>query len=251
MWSPLTCESFEPIEFQIFFLYLPIGSLWLETSATALRGPYVILEAHRGHMLSRLTLDVSKYFNEHQADYKMTDEHSMNFGDRYWVKTRWNFQAWWKPAEISRPGENLEKCSKPCELSKLGENLVNFQNLVKTWWFLCGEHEEVFYRFQIRQIQCFEPTFWWTLCVFMVKMDPKCHWTKTWWNPVKTWWKLFENLMQQGENKMKPTNPNADMNVDKQRQYLFVAFPANSLVRQPEFTHWGDTLVRHSHLTFL
>ena len=50
------------------------------------------------------------------------------------------------------------------------------------------------------------------------------------------------------KNKMKPTNPNADTYVDKQRQYLFVAFPANSLVRQPEFTHWGDTLVRHSHL---
>ena len=36
MWSPLT---FEPIE----FLFFPIGSLWLETSATALCGPYVTI----------------------------------------------------------------------------------------------------------------------------------------------------------------------------------------------------------------
>ena len=46
-------------------------------------------------------------------------------------------------------------------------------------------------------------------------------------------------------NKMKPTNPNADTYVDKQRQYLFVTFPTNSLVRHPEFTHWGDTLAWH------
>ena len=45
------------------------------------------------------------------------------------------------------------------------------------------------------------------------------------------------------KNKMKPTNPNADTYVDKQRQYLFVTSPANSFVRHPEFTHWGDTLV--------
>ena len=53
------------------------------------------------------------------------------------------------------------------------------------------------------------------------------------------------------QNKMKPTNPNADTYVDKQRQYLFVTFPANSLVRHPEFTHWGDTLVGHPCLTLL
>ena len=52
-------------------------------------------------------------------------------------------------------------------------------------------------------------------------------------------------------NKMKPTNPNADTYVDKQRQYLFVTFPANTLVRHPEFTHWGDTLVGHPCLTRL
>ena len=39
--------------------------------------------------------------------------------------------------------------------------------------------------------------------------------------------------------------------VDKQRQYLFVTFPANSLVRHPEFTHWGDTFVRHFFLDTL
>ena len=141
----------------------------------------------------------NSYFNEHRADCKITDEHPMNFGDRYCVKTRWIFKTWWKPGEISRPGENLVNLQnlvktwwifktwrKPGEFSKLGENLVNFQNLVKTWWFLCCEHEEVFYRFQIHQkIQkkCFEPTFWWKLCVFMVKMDRKSHWAKTWWKP--------------------------------------------------------------------
>jgi hypothetical protein len=60
----------------------------------------------------------NSYFNEHRADCKITDEHPMNFGDRYCVKTRWIFKTWWKPGEISRPGENL----------------VNVQNLVKTWW---------------------------------------------------------------------------------------------------------------------
>ena len=167
----------------------------------------------------------NSYFNEHRADCKITDEHPMNFGDRYCVKTRWIFKTWWKPGEISRPGENLVNVQnlvktwwifktwwKPGEFSKLGENLVNFQNLVKTWWFLCCEHEEVFYRFQIHQKKCFEPTFWWKLCVFMVKMDRKYHWTKTWWklgefskpgenrvnfqNQVKTWWKPGENSVK-------------------------------------------------------
>ena len=58
-------------------------------------------------------------------------------------------------------------------------------------------------------------------------------------------WKIEE------KNKMKPTNPNADTYVDKQRQYLIVTFPANSLVRHPEFTHWGDALVGHPCLTLL
>ena len=196
---------------------------------------YDILEAHPGHMLSFLTLawsfrslrkpgDISN-FNEHRADCKITDEHPMNFGDRYCVKTQWIFKTWWKPGEISRPGENLVNAQnlaktwwifktwwKPGEFSKLGENLVNFQNLVKTWWFLCCEHEEVFYRFQIHQKKCFEPTFWWKLCVFMVKMDRKSHWTKTWWKPgenlvifqnlVKTWW-IFKTRWKLGENLVK------------------------------------------------
>ena len=58
-------------------------------------------------------------------------------------------------------------------------------------------------------------------------------------------WPLFSSRsteMHKGQdqhkkNKMKPTNPNADTYVDKQRQYLFVTFPTNSLVRRPEFTH--------------
>ena len=58
-------------------------------------------------------------------------------------------------------------------------------------------------------------------------------------------------LESEKKNKMKPTNPNADTYVDKQRQYLFVTLPANSLVRHPEFTHWGDTLVGRPCLTLL
>ena len=52
-------------------------------------------------------------------------------------------------------------------------------------------------------------------------------------------------------NKMKPTNPNADTYVDKQRQYLLVMCLANSLVKHPEFIHWGDTIVWRSYLTLL
>ena len=37
----------------------------------------------------------------------------------------------------------------------------------------------------------------------------------------------------------------------KHGQYLFVTFPAKSLVRHHEFTHWGDTLVGHPRLTLL
>jgi hypothetical protein len=97
-------------------------------------------------------------------------------------------------------------------------------NLVKTWWFLEGEHQEVFYIFKFHQNKCFEPTFWWNLCVFMVKMVQKKHKIKTWWKPgdfcqnlvifskpgenlvffqnlvkkinlVKTWW-FFQNLVK-------------------------------------------------------
>ena len=60
--------------------------------------------------------------------------------------------------------------------------------------------------------------------------------------------KMYLNQLG-GKNKMKPTNPNADTYVDKQRQYLFVTSPANSLVRHADFTHWGDTLVGHPCLT--
>ena len=168
----------------------------------------------------------------------------MNFGDRYCVKTRWIFKTWWKPGECS----------------KLGENLVNFQNLVKTWWFLCCEHEEVFYRFQIHQKKCFEPTFWWKLCVFMVKMDRKSHWTKTWWklgefskpgenlmnfqNQVKTWWKPGENLVKTwwklGENLVK-TWWKLGENLVKTRWKL-----GEDMVK----TRWklGENLVNFQHL---
>ena len=74
--------------------------------------------------------------------------------------------------------------------------------------------------------------------------------------PNETSWNIMKHLQKTWKfaltkNKMKPTNPNADTYVDKQRQYLFVTFPTNSFVRHPEFTHWGDTLVGHPCLTLL
>ena len=55
-----------------------------------------------------------------------------------------------------------------------------------------------------------------------------------------------------GKNKMKPTNPNADTYVEKQRfSSCLSQFPANPLVEHPDLTHWGDTLVAHPGLTLL
>ena len=52
------------------------------------------------------------------------------------------------------------------------------------------------------------------------------------------------------KNKMKPTNPNADTYVEKQRFNTCLSqFPANPLVEHPDLTHWGDTLVGHPCLT--
>ena len=183
---------------------------------------YDILEAHPGHTLSFLTLawsfrslrkpdDISKFIflMNTGLTVKITDEHPMNFGDRYCVKTRWIFKTWWKTwwnfQTWWKTWWMFKTWWKPGEFSKLGENLVNFQNLVKTWWFLCCEHEEVFYRFQIHQKKCFEPTFWWKLCVFMVKNGSKIsldqNLVKTWWI-FKTWWKPDE-LSKPGENLVK------------------------------------------------
>ena len=54
------------------------------------------------------------------------------------------------------------------------------------------------------------------------------------------------------KNKMKPTNPNADTYVEKQRFNTYLSqFPANPLVEHPDLTHWGDTLVGHPCLTLL
>ena len=53
-------------------------------------------------------------------------------------------------------------------------------------------------------------------------------------------------------NKMKPTNPNADTYVEKQRLNTYLSqFPANPFVEHPDLTHWGDTLVGHPCLTLL
>ena len=54
------------------------------------------------------------------------------------------------------------------------------------------------------------------------------------------------------ENKMKPTNPNADTYVEKQRCNTYLSqFPANPLVEHTDLTRWGDTLVGHPCLTLL
>ena len=54
------------------------------------------------------------------------------------------------------------------------------------------------------------------------------------------------------QNKMKPTNPNADTYVEKQRLNTYLSqFPANPFVEHPDLTHWGDTLVGHPCLTLL
>ena len=54
------------------------------------------------------------------------------------------------------------------------------------------------------------------------------------------------------KNKMKPTNPNADTYVEKQRLNTYLSqFPANPFVEHPDLTHWGDTLVGHPCLTLL
>ena len=51
---------------------------------------------------------------------------------------------------------------------------------------------------------------------------------------------------------MKPTNPNADTYVEKQRFNTYLSqFPANPLEEHPDLTHWGDTLVGHPCLTLL
>ena len=54
------------------------------------------------------------------------------------------------------------------------------------------------------------------------------------------------------KNKMKPTNPNADTYVEKQRCNTYLSqFPANPLVEHTDLTRWGDTLVGHPCLTLL
>ena len=59
-------------------------------------------------------------------------------------------------------------------------------------------------------------------------------------------------LLKCWENKMKPTNPNADTYVEKRKSNTYLSqFPANPLVEHPDLTHWGDTLVGHPCLTLL
>ena len=149
----------------------------------------------------------NSYVNEHRADCKITDEHPMNFGDRYCVKTWWMFKTWWKPGEFS----------------KLGENLVNFQNLVKTWWifktwwkpgdFFVVNTKKCFTGSKFTKRSVLSLLFgenyvfsWWKWIENLIGPKPGenlvnfQNLVKTWWKPgenlVKTWWKLGENLVK-------------------------------------------------------
>ena len=154
----------------------------------------------------------------------------MNFGDRYCVKTRWIFKTWWKPGEISRPGQNLVHVQnlvktwwifktwwEPGEFSKLGENLV-----ISLLWTrrsvlqIPNSPKEVFWAYFLVKIMCFHGENG-----SKISLDQnlvKTWWIfKTWWKPdelskpgenlVKTWWKLGENLVKTrcklGENLVK------------------------------------------------
>ena len=141
----------------------------------------------------------NSYFNEHRADCKITDEHPMNFGDRYCVKTRWIFKTWWKPGEISRPGENL----------------VNVQNLVKTWWifktwwkpgdFFVVNTKKCFTGSKFTKRSVLSLLFgenyvfsWWKWIENLIGPKPGENLVKTWWI-FKTWWKPDE-FSKPGEN---------------------------------------------------
>ena len=144
----------------------------------------------------------NSYFNEHRADCKITDEHPMNFGDRYCVKTRWIFKTWWKPGEISRPGENL----------------VSVQNLVKTWWifktwwkpgdFFVVNTKKCFTGSKFTKRSVLSLLFgenyvfsWWKWIENLIGPKPGENLVKTWWI-FKTWWKLDE-FSKPGENLVK------------------------------------------------
>ena len=58
-------------------------------------------------------------------------------------------------------------------------------------------------------------------------------------------WIVFPNHLFQ--NKMKPTNPNADTYVEEQRQHLFLTFSSEPTCETP----WVDTLRWHSCRTSL
>ena len=125
----------------------------------------------------------NSYFNEHRADCKITDEHPMNFGDRYCVKTRWIFKTWWKPGEFSKPGENLVK------------TLWN----VKTWWkpgvftkFLKNykiKNKGAFCTSEIRQKKRFDHFFGEIYPFWRWNWRQNINLVKTWWN-LETWCKL-------------------------------------------------------------
>ena len=136
----------------------------------------------------------------------------MNFGDRYCVKTRWIFKTWWKPGEISRPGENL------VNVQKLGENLVNVQNLVKTWWifktwwkpgdFFVVNTKKCFTGSKFTKRSVLSLLFgenyvfsWWKWIENLIGPKPGENLVKTWWI-FKTWWKLDE-FSKPGENLVK------------------------------------------------
>ena len=68
-------------------------------------------------------------------------------------------------------------------------------------------------------------------------------------------WEVYRNKAENSadaKNKMKPTNPNADTYVEKQRCHTYLSqISGNPLVEHPDLTHRGDTLVGHPCLTLL
>ena len=148
------------------------------------------------------------------GEFSKLGENLVNFQNL--VKTWWIFKTWWKPGDFFVV--NTKKCftgskfTKRSVLSLLfgknyvfswwkwieniigpkpGENLVNFQNLVKTWWIFktrwkLGENlVKTWWKLGENLVKT-----WWKLGESLVKTRWKLE------NLVKTWWKLGENLVK-------------------------------------------------------
>ena len=151
---------------------------------------------------------------------------------------------------------NSEKAVEaPCSLlaiSSMRFSYPTWQNHAKSMNPRGAEHLKRFLLDQVGWV-FLEPvgSFWlWerTLVSFVdIRWEQRCQ--------GQAWRWRMEQLRYQHvstKNKMKPTNPNADTYVEKQRLNTYLSqFPANPVVEHPDLTHWGDTLVGHPCLTLL